>query len=99
MLRHIVSWKLSTDDAGTRADNISTIRRALEALPAVIPEIRALTVGANVAYPLTNWDLVLIADFDDLAALEAYQVNPDHVAVTQIVGPLVSARSNVDFLL
>jgi len=40
---------------------------------------------------------VLIADYDSLAALEAYQVHPDHVAATQIIRPLVASRSNVDF--
>jgi hypothetical protein len=40
---------------------------------------------------------VLIADYDSLEGLEAYQVHPDHVAATHVIKPLVSARSNVDF--
>lgn len=99
MLRHVVSWKLTAEDARTRLAQIETITAALQSLPALVPSIRSLMVGSNVAYPESNWDLVLIADYDDLDGLEAYQVHPEHVAVTKIIGPLVSQRSNVDFLV
>jgi len=41
--------------------------------------------------------VVLIADYESLAGLEAYQVHPDHVAATHVIKPLVASRSNVDF--
>jgi len=97
MIRHVVSWKLNGADAAARAQQAATITAALTALPSVIPEILTLQVGTNSAYPESNWDIVLIADYDSLAALEAYQVHPDHVAATQIIRPLVASRSNVDF--
>jgi hypothetical protein len=99
LLRHVVSWKLAAEDNATKAADAETITTALASLPAVIREIRSLTVGSNVAYPETNWDLVLIADYDDQDGLEAYQVHPDHVAVAQIIRPLVSLKSSVDFLV
>jgi hypothetical protein len=97
MIRHVVSWKLNGTDAAARAEQAATITATLTALPAVIPEILSLEVGTNSAYPDSNWDVVLIADYDSLAGLEAYQVHPDHVAATHVIKPLVSARSNVDF--
>ena len=97
MIRHVVSWKLNGADAAARAEQAATITETLTALPALIPEILSLQVGTNVAYPDTNWDVTLIADFDSVEALEVYQVNPDHVAATKIVGPRVAQRSNVDF--
>ena len=97
MIRHVVSWKLNGADAAARAEQAATITATLSALPAVIPEIVALQVGTNVAYPESNWDVVLIADYESLAGLEAYQVHPDHVAATHVIKPLVSSRSNVDF--
>ena len=97
MIRHVVSWKLNGADAAARAEQVATITATLTALPALIPEILALQVGTNVAYPDSNWDVVLIADYESLAGLEAYQVHPDHVAATHVIKPLVASRSNVDF--
>jgi hypothetical protein len=97
MIRHVVSWKLNGADAAARAEQAATITATLSALPAVIPEIVALQVGTNVAYPESNWHVVLIADFESLEGLEAYQVHPDHVAATHVIKPLVESRSNVDF--
>jgi hypothetical protein len=97
MIRHVVSWKLNGADAAARAEQAATITATLGALPALIPEILALQVGTNVAYPDSNWDVVLIADYDSLEGLEAYQVHPDHVAATHVIKPLVASRSNVDF--
>jgi hypothetical protein len=97
MIRHIVSWKLNGADAAARAEQAATISATLAALPAVIPQILSLQVGTNVAYPDTNWDVVLVADYESLEDLEAYQVHPDHVAATQVIRPLVELRSAVDF--
>jgi hypothetical protein len=99
MLRHVVSWKLGAADDDSRRRDIATITEALQSLPPLIPEIRSLHVGPNVAYPETNWDVVLIADYDDVDALEQYQKHPEHVKVAQIIGPLVAQRSTVDFLV
>ncbi|HEY0258310.1 MAG TPA: Dabb family protein [Lacisediminihabitans sp.] len=99
MLRHVVSWKLKAEDVAAKAEDSARISAALQTLPAVIPEIRSLTVGSNAAYPETNWDLVLIADYDDAAALDVYQNHPEHRKVVAIIEPLVAARANVDFLI
>jgi hypothetical protein len=99
MIRHIVSWKLgAVDDAGKAAafDEIAT---ALNALPAVIPEIQAFQVARNVAFPETNWDVVLVADYNSLDDLAAYQVHPDHVKAAAVVRSHVAERAAVDFEL
>jgi hypothetical protein len=99
LLRHVVSWKLAAEERATKAADAETITAALTSLPVLIPEIRSLTVGSNIAYPETNWDLVLIADYDDQDGLEAYQVHPEHLVVANIIKPLVSLKSSVDFLV
>jgi len=97
MIRHVVSWKLTAVDDAQRELDAAAIIEGLESLPALIPEILALEVGRNVAPYADNWDLTLIADYESLDALEAYQVHPEHQRVVAIVKPRVSARSNVDF--
>ena len=100
MIRHVVSWKLTAQDAATRESDIAAITAGLTSLPSVIPEILELTVGRNVASYPDNFDIVLIADYESLEALEAYQVHPEHIRVAnEIVRPRVSGRSNVDFEL
>jgi len=99
MIRHVVSWKLkATDDAG-RADGFATISSTLLALQDTIPEIKAISINQNVVDVGVNFDVVLIADYDSVEALQAYQVHPDHVAAAAIIRQLVEARANVDFVV
>lgn len=96
-IRHIVLWKLAAEDADTRALHAEQIADRLRALVGVVDDIQRLEVGPNVAYPATNWDLALVADFDDVEALERYQVHPAHQEVAAFVRSVVAERAAVDF--
>ena len=96
MIKHIVTWKLKAEDVSTKAASTTAIRDALEPLSGVIEGIRSLTIHANVAFPDTNWDVVLLSEFDSLEALEAYQTHPSHVAAAPVVAALVADRASVD---
>ncbi|WP_291050281.1 Dabb family protein [Herbiconiux sp.] len=97
MIRHVVAWKVTAEDAEQKAADVATIVRLLSALPAVIPSISTLTVGGNMAYFDANWDVVLVADYETLADLDAYQTHPEHLAAGPQIKALVSARASVDF--
>lgn len=99
MIRHIVTWKLKAEDAAGKAESAAVIKAELEALVPLIDELLTLEVRANEAYFETNWDVVLVADYDSLAGLDAYQVHPEHQRVAAIVREHVSARASVDFEL
>ena len=99
MIRHIVSWKLAAEDAATKAEQSAKIAASLNALVSVVPEIKSLTVASNVADIAGNWDLVLIADYDDLAGLETYIAHPEHQKVAGYIRSVVAERSAVDFEL
>ena len=99
MIRHIVLWKLAAADEATKRADAATMAQALSSLPPLIPQIKALSVGPNVAYPASNWDFALQIDFANLVDLEAYQVHPEHVKVVEIVKARVSERAAVDFEL
>ena len=97
MITHIVSWKLkAVDDAG-RAESVAAIAAALEPLAQSIPGIRSLVVRPNVVRNEVNWDVVLVGDYDSVAALDAYQVHPEHVAAAAIVRQHTTERATVDF--
>ncbi|MBZ4487836.1 Dabb family protein [Microbacterium sp. cx-55] len=97
-IRHIVAWKLASDDAAERAEQSGRIRRELLALRDVVPGIVDITVGADVIGG-ANWDLAIVADFTDVEALEGYAVHPAHQDVVTYVRSVVSDRVAVDFEL
>jgi len=99
MIRHIVAWKLTAEDAEGKAASIAAMAGALEPLAAVIGGIVSLTVRPNVAHFDANWDVVLVGDYESLDALDAYQVHPEHVAAVAIVRQHTAQRVAVDYEL
>ncbi|MFC4160017.1 Dabb family protein [Chitinimonas lacunae] len=97
MLRHIVMWKLQAKDAVQRELDAVAVKAALEGLRSVVPELRRIEVGRNVASPHSNYDLALLAEFDDFAALQRYQNHPDYRAASAFVGTLCSDRVCVHY--
>ena len=98
-LRHVVMWRMAADDAEERAAHAAEGARRLAALDGVVPEILAISVGPNSEYPDANWDLALIVDVADVAALERYQVHPAHEEVVAYMRSVVGARAAVDFVI
>ncbi|TFC80277.1 Dabb family protein [Cryobacterium cheniae] len=98
MIRHIVSWQLAASDPEEKAAAAAGIADRLEGLVGVVDEIRSLRVGFDVAGG-TNWDVVLIADFDDLDAVSRYQAHPAHQAAGTFIRSVVSSRMAVDVLV
>jgi hypothetical protein len=97
-IRHVVSWRLRAADPAEKAAAAAGIVSRLEALVGVVADIRSLRVGADVLGG-ENWDVVLIADFDDLAAVTRYQAHPAHQAVGTFIRSVVSERMAVDILV
>lgn len=97
MIRHVVAWTLSAEDADQRAADAAEMTRLLRALDGVVPSIRSLTVGPNIAYPEQNADIALVLDVDDIEGLTAYQTHPAHQEVVGFVRGVVSGRMSVDF--
>ena len=96
-LRHIVSWKLNGETYAARNGQAAKIAEALEALRDRIPEILELNVYRNELHDGANFDLTLIADFDDAAGLATYAVHPEHLPVVDMIKGMVSDRVAVDF--
>jgi hypothetical protein len=95
-IRHVVSWQLAATDPAEKAEQAARIVAGLRALVGVVPDIRSLEMGTD-AVGGGNWDVVMIADFDDVEALSRYQVHPEHQKVAGFIRSVVAARSCVDF--
>lgn len=96
-LRHVVTWKMAATDPTERAQHAAGIVSRLEGLVGVVPSIRSLSTGVNALPIEGNWDVTLVADFDDAAGLDAYQMHPAHQEVVGYVRSVSGGRCAVDF--
>jgi hypothetical protein len=95
MIRHVVLWRLKSNDS----DSFHAIRSALEAQQQRIPGLLRVEVGRNFAGSRRAVDLALVCDFESRAALEAYHRHPAHMEIRAIVDPLVGEHWIVDYEL
>jgi hypothetical protein len=95
-LRHVVAWKLAAEDEATRREQAQQIADRLLALRGVVPELIDISVGPDLVGD-GNWDVALVADMADAAALDAYQRHPAHQEVVGYVRSVVAGRVAVDF--
>ena len=92
---HLVSWKLTATDPAEKAEQVAQMAARLGGLVGVIDEIQSLRVGPDVVGG-ANWDVALVAEFADEAALARYQVHPAHVEAGAYVKSVVAERMAVD---
>lgn len=96
-LKHIVNWKLGGETLEERNAQAAEIIAALEPLIDLVPSLRKINVYRNELFDGDNFDVTLIADFDDAEGLAAYATHPDHVAAGATVKRYAVARVATDF--
>lgn len=96
-IRHVVTWKLASEDAAERAAQAAEVAQRLNALGGVVPQLLSISAGANAIYPDANWDVTLVADFESVEALEQYVVHPAHEEAAVYIRSVVASRVAVDF--
>ena len=99
MIRHIVLFRLAADDDVQRRDDAHGIAERLEALETEIAGIQGIRVDRDLGLVDGHWDVALVSEHDDNAALEAYQVHPAHLEVATWIGTVISDRAVVDYSL
>jgi len=98
MIKHVVMWKLKDNVAGnSKGENAREMKRRLESLPEVIPEIRRLEVGLNVKDSERAADVLLYSEFDSPADLAAYIQHPAHQEVVTFVREIAAETRVVDY--
>ena len=98
MLTHIVMWKFKPEAEGAdKAANLVRAKALLDACPGLTPGMRMLEVAIAQPGLECTYDLVLYAEFDDAAALDAYQNHPQHLAVKPFVGAVRLERQCMDY--
>ena len=96
MIEHVVMWKFKDGEGRTREENMAYVRERLLALPAIIPEIRSMQLGRDVSRTEMSYDMMLVTRFESLDDLHVYKVHPAHVAVSEYVKRVRTARVVLD---
>ena len=101
MVKHIILWKLRDDLTEEEKQRVKTDSKAgLEGLAGRIPGLLNIVVNVDGRLDSSNADVMLDSTFTDEAALRAYTMHPEHVAVADgKVRPYTSLRTCLDYLI
>lgn len=94
MITHIVFFKFKPE---TTDSDIQKLAEGLGGLPHVIEEIREFRFGADVIHSERSYDFGLVSSFEDLDAMQRYQVHPEHQKVVTHVKAISASVLAVDF--
>jgi len=93
MITHVVCWKLKDRSR----ENAERVREKLLTMQGRLPMLKSLEVGVDVVRSGRSFDVVLIARFDSLDDLNAYQVHPYHQEIAAFMGTVADQAVAVDF--
>jgi len=93
MITHIVFFKLKDRSP----ENIQRTRDVLAAMDGKIPQLRSLEVGIDVMRSERSYDLALVAKFDSLEDLRAYNDHPVHQEVLKYIATVKDISLAVDY--
>ena len=98
MIKHIVMFKLKEADGKTEYENALEAQKRFDNVIAEVKELKKSEVVVNSKdAPDNNYTIALICEFDDIAALNAYQVHPAHVEFGKFIGTVKTDRACIDY--
>jgi hypothetical protein len=98
MIKHIVMWQLKAYAEGAdKATNATKMKTMLDACANIVPGMGTFEVALAREGMEATYDVVLYSEFESLAALDAYQNHPQHVALKPFVGAVREARQCMDY--
>ena len=93
MFRHVVLLRWTPEATPKQR---AAVKTGLATLPGLIPEIRGYTIGTDAHVNVGNYDLVVVADFDDVDGYLVYRDHPDHQAVIrEHIAPILAERAAI----
>lgn len=91
MIKHVVMWKLKN------AADAPHFKAQLDTCIDLVPGMRRFEVATRTPELDANCDVVLYSEFEDAAALAAYQNHPHHQQISTGLGALRDTRSVLDY--
>ena len=99
MVKHIILWTLNPELTEEQKNEVKAgIKAGLEGLVGKVPGLLEVKVNISGRLDSSNADVMLVSTFTDEAALKAYAVHPEHVAVADgKVRPYTCLRTCLDY--
>ena len=99
MYKHIVLWKIRASVNGmTRSEISIEVKRRLDELPALIPEIVDYETAINIGdYGASFFDVSLVSTFENKDAFWTYTKYPIHDTVVAYIQSVQDAEEIVDY--
>ena len=91
MIKHVVCHRYKDKAEAYK------IKDMLLSLIGKVESLRSMEVGINCVESARSYHLVLTARFDDLAGLNAYSCNAEHVKVRDYIHTVLEASVSVDY--
>lgn len=92
MIRRTVMWKLKEEALGnSKEENCILMKEKLESLAGRIDGVFTMSVDYNIESD--GFDVFLISDVEDEAAIERYMNHPLHVEVAKFIKEVTSERA------
>lgn len=93
MITHVVLFRLKDRSP----ESVARAREVLLSMEGRIPQLRSLQAGADVLHTERSFDLCLIARFNSLEDLQAYQDHPVHQEAVAYMNQVRDATVTVDY--
>lgn len=98
MIKHIVFIKIKgAASEDEKINDLNKLKDALDALPAIIPEIKKFETGINISDASTASDFALIGEFENKDTLDVYKNHPEHKKVLDLISSIKGRTAVVDF--
>ena len=94
MIQHMVCMKFKPDVSEAE---IQRLEKLLDSLPDLIVEIQTFEFGRDVLRSERSFDFGLVSLFANEAALQRYQVDPEHQKVVRHIQDICVQVVTVDF--
>ena len=99
MVKHIIIWNFKEElTADERTAAAKKIKDGLEGLIGKVDGLSEIRVN-TCPLSSSNGDLMLDSTLTDEAALQGYQVNPNHVKVAEYVRSVMGSRKCFDYII
>ncbi len=98
MIKHIILWKINDDKTEEEKKTIKeNVKTGLEGLMGKIPGMLDIRVQID-SLDSSNADIMLDSSFEDVKALQAYGIHPEHIKVADdSVRPFMEVRMCMDY--
>jgi len=99
MVKHIVMWTIREGETPrAKYERMAEVKARILELKGRIDEIVSLEVFFNSpSAPESNYDVVLVSEFNSWADLETYRQHPDHMQVADYINKVRQNKAAVDY--